>query len=266
MTGAAGGVGEFMRVQLNDRYQLLLSDIRNISKLRPNEHFVAADLSDPDAVLHITEGVEGIIHLGGFAVEGPWPAIRDANIEGTYNVYEAARQQGVKRVVFASSNHTMGFYQRTETVDHLSVPRPDTRYGVSKVFGEALASLYADKYGVQSMCIRIGNVAVKPLDARRLAIWVSPRDLAQLIGIGLDHPDIRHEIVYGVSQNQRGWWDNRNAIRLGYRPTDSSEPYAEDVLAQAAPDDPDAIAERCQGGNFATSESGGDPSKPEQPR
>jgi uronate dehydrogenase len=116
------------------------------------------------------------------------------------------------------------------------------------------------------MCVRIGNVAVKPLDARRLAIWISPRDLAQLIGIGLDHPDLRYEIVYGLSKNQPAWWDNRNATRLGYRPTDSSEPYAEDVLAHAPPEDPDSIAARCQGGNFAISERGGDPSKSDQPQ
>ncbi len=266
MTGAAGGVGTFLRPELRDRYDLVLSDLRDIDDLHSNERFVAADLADPDAVFSAAEGVDGIIHLGGYAVEGPWPTIRDANIEGTYNIYEAARQHSVKRVVFASSNHTVGFYPRTETIDHLSVPRPDTRYGVSKVCGEAVASLYADKYGVESMCVRIGNVAVKPVDARRLAIWISPRDLARLIGIGLDHPEIRHEIVYGVSQNQLGWWDNRNATRLGYRPRDSSEPYAEDVLAHAPPEDPDSIATRCQGGNFAISESGGDPSKPDQPQ
>lgn len=158
----------------------------------------------------------------------------------------------------------MGFYPRSEKVDDRRYPRPDSRYGVSKVFGEALASLYADKYGVETLCIRIGNVAKKPLDYRRLSVWVSPRDMAQLVEIGLEHPEIRFEIVYGMSDNQRAWWDNRNAHRLGYRPQDRSEDYAAEVIASGPASTGDPVADEHQGGAFVGVESGGDPSKPER--
>jgi uronate dehydrogenase len=149
--------------------------------------------------LKITKGVDAIVHLGGYSVEGPWKAIHEANILGCYNVFEAARKNGVKRILFATSNHAVGFYRRAQRIDHRVYIKPDSRYGVSKVFGEALGSLYADKYGMEVFLMRIGNVNPQPIDKRRLSIWLSPRDLAQLVSIGIDHPDIRFEIVYGVS-------------------------------------------------------------------
>ena len=138
--------------------------------------------------------------------------------------------------------------------------KPDSRYGVSKVFGEALGSLYADKYGMQFLMIRIGNVNPEPIDKRRLSIWISPRDIAQLVTIGIEHPDIRFEIVYGISDNARAWFDNANATRLGYKPRDQSEPYAGEILAKEKPGDP--RIERYQGGTFVLAELGGDPFKP----
>ncbi|MBL4721249.1 MAG: NAD-dependent epimerase/dehydratase family protein, partial [Alphaproteobacteria bacterium] len=196
-----------------------------------------------------------IIHLGGYSVEGDWESILNANIIGARNLFEAARLEGVKRVVFASSNHAMGFYGRDEMIDHTAPLRPDGRYGLSKAFGESLGRLYADKYGAEVMCIRIGNVDVAPIDVRRLSIWISPRDLAQLIGIGLDHPDIRHEVVYGMSDNKRAWWDNANASRLGYAPQDRSEDFAETVFANHSSDTGDARADVAQGGAFVTAEA-----------
>jgi uronate dehydrogenase len=166
----------------------------------------------------------------------------------------------VKRIVFATSNHAVGYYRRDETIDHRVYPKPDSRYGVSKVFGEALGSLYADKYGLEVFNIRIGNVNPRPVDKRRLSIWISPRDIAQLVTIGIEHPDVRFEIVYGVSNNRRSWYDNSNAQRLGYRPLDKSEDYAEEVLRSGARGEP--LAERYQGGTFVLAELGGDPSKP----
>jgi uronate dehydrogenase len=142
----------------------------------------------------------------------------------------------------------VGFYRRDQVIDHRVYIKPDGRYGVSKVFGEALGSLYADKYGMQVFCMRIGNVNPAPIDRRRLSIWISPRDMAQLVTIGIEHPDIRFEIVYGVSNNQRSWYDNSNALRLGYRPQDDSEAYATEVLAREKPGDP--RAEIYQGGVF----------------
>jgi uronate dehydrogenase len=247
ITGAAGDVGTHLRRELAGHYKLRLSDRRSLLPAR-GQTFVRADLSRMADALRITRGVDAIVHLGGYSVEGPWPAILQANIVGCYNVFEAARKNRVKRIVFPTSNHAVGFYRRDQTIDHRVYPKPDSRYGVSKVFGEALGSLYADKYGLQFLMIRLGNVNPVPIDKRRLSIWCSPRDLAQLVTIGIEHPEIRFEIVYGISGNHRSWYDNSNAVRLGYRPHDDSEAYAGEVLAREKPGDP--RAEKYQGGAF----------------
>ena len=260
ITGAAGDVGSHLRRELAGRYRLVVSDRQPITDLREGETFVRGDVTRMDDMLAATKGVQAVIHLGAVSTEGDWAMVRDINIDGTYNVFEAARVNGAKRIIFATSNHAVGFYERAETIDHAVYPRPDSRYGVSKAFGEALGSLYADKYGMEVFNIRIGNVNPQPVDKRRLAIWISPRDLAQLVSIGIDHPDIRFEIVYGISDNARAWFDNANAVRLGYKPQDRSEPYAEEVLAKEKPGDP--RTERYQGGTFVLAELGGDPFKP----
>ena len=261
MTGAAGGVGTFLRSEFRGHYHLRLTDMTAIDDCGPDEEFVKADLSNMEAIQNAVAGVDGIIHLGGYSVEGDWETLLNANIIGTYNLFESARLDGVKRIVFASSNHAMGFYERDKTIDHTAPPRPDTRYGLTKVFGESLARLYADKYGAEVMNIRIGNVGEKPIDVRRLSIWISPRDLAQLISIGLEHPDINYEIVYGMSDNKRAWWDNSNAQRLGYRPQDRSEDYAADVLAEHSANTGNPLADARQGGDFVTAETIPNPAK-----
>jgi uronate dehydrogenase len=261
LTGAAGGVGAFLRAELASVYQLRLSDLVAPDQCGPSEDFVKADLTDLASVRNAVSGADGVIHLGGYSVEGDWEDILNANIIGARNMFEAARLEGVSRIVFASSNHAMGFYDRDQTIDHTPMPRPDGRYGLSKAFGESLARLYADKYGVETLCIRIGNVATEPVDVRRLSIWVSPRDLAQLVRIGLDHPDISHEIVYGMSDNKRAWWDNSNATRLGYAPQDRSEDFAATVFANHSADTGDARADAAQGGAFVTAESIPNPAK-----
>lgn len=252
ITGAGGGVGTHLRQQLAGKYALRISDIR---RLKPNagETFVQADIANLQDMLRATKGVDAFVHLGGYSVEGAWKDILNANIIGCYNAYEAARRNGVKRFLFATSNHAVGFYPRDQVIDHRVYIKPDSRYGVSKVFGEALGSLYSDKYGMEVFCMRIGNVGTVPIDKRRLSIWISPRDIAQLVSIGIDHPDIRFEIVYGVSNNRRSWYDNSNAVRLGYRPVDDSEAYAAEVLAREKPGDP--RAEKYQGGAFVHSEA-----------
>jgi len=247
ITGAAGDIGTHLRRELAGKYHLRLSDVRPLKPAR-GEKFARADISRMADALRITRGVDAIVHLGGYSVEGPWEGILSANIIGCYNVFEAARRNGVKRMLFATSNHAVGFYPRQQTIDHRVYIKPDGRYGVSKVFGEAMGSLYADKYGMQVFLMRIGNVNPAPIDKRRLSIWFSPRDLAQLVSIGIEHPDIRFEIVYGVSNNTRSWYDNSNAFRLGYKPVDDSEIYAAAVLAKEKPGDP--IGERYQGGAF----------------
>jgi uronate dehydrogenase len=251
ITGAAGDVGTHLRRELAGKYRIRASDLRPLKKVA-QESYMRADISKMADALRITKGVDAIVHLGGYSVEGPWEGILSANIIGCYNVFEAARRNGVKRILFPTSNHAVGFYRRDQTIDHRVYIKPDSRYGVSKVFGEALGSLYADKYGMQVYCMRIGNVNPKPIDKRRLSIWFSPRDLAQLVTIGIEHPDIRFEIVYGISGNKRAWYDNANAARLGYKPQDDSEVYAAEILAREKPGN--ATAEKYQGGVFCVAE------------
>ena len=211
ITGAAGGVGTFLRKEFKGKYKLRLSDIAPISDLAPDEEFIPADLTDLEAVKTATQGVDGIFHLGGYSVEGDWQTILDANIIGLRNLYEAAYQ--------------------------------------------------TDKYGMEITCIRIGNVAMEPADKRRLSIWVTPRDLAQLVSIGLEHPDIHYEIFYGMSDNRQAWWDNKNAYGFGYRPQDKNDGFIEEVMAAETPKPDGDPTEIYQGGTFVASESGGAPAK-----
>ena len=253
ITGATGDVGSHLRRELAGRYKLRLSDLRPLAGKARGETFAKADISRMADAMRITKGVDAIVHLGGYSVEGPWEAILQANIIGCYNIFEAARKNGVKRILFATSNHAVGFYPRTQKIDHKVYIKPDGRYGVSKVFGEALGSLYADKYGMEVFLMRIGNVNAKPIDKRRLSIVFTPRDLAQLVSIGIDHPGIKFEIVYGVSGNTRSWYDNSNAYRLGYKPQDDSESYAAEILARNEKEHP--VGGLYQGGAFTHVES-----------
>jgi uronate dehydrogenase len=259
ITGAAGGIGTRLRVLLKGLYpKLRLSDLKAPADLAAEEVFVPADLANMAEVETAVAGVDGIVHLGGFSVEGPWETILGANIVGCYNLFEAARRHGVARVVFASSNHVVGFYPRNRRIGIDAPVRPDSRYGVSKAFGEALAALYASKHGLRVTCIRIGNFADAPVDKRRLSIWISPQDLVQLIRIGLEHPDIRYEIFYGASDNERGWWDNEAAFRYGYRPEGRSEDHRDAALAAQARLPPDPVGDTFQGGPFCSDEYSAD--------
>ena len=255
LTGAAGGVGSMIRPLISSLYpEVVLSDLKQPENLAANETFVPAELADMAAVERACEGIDGVIHLGGFAVEGPWETILQANIIGCYNLFEAAYRKGVQRVVFASSNHAIGFYPRVQRIGPAVVPRPDSRYGVSKLFGEGLGSMYADKHGMRVLSLRIGNVGEKPLDKRRLSIWIHPEDLVQLIRIGLEHPDLRYEVMYGASNNERSWWDNSVAYKYGYRPTHRAEDFREEAFAaqEKLPSDP--IGDFYQGGPYCTIE------------
>jgi uronate dehydrogenase len=259
LTGAAGDIGSRLRKLLKGVYpELRLSDIKKPADLGPHEAFVAADLAQLDQVEKAVEGMEGIIHLGGHSIEGSWETILQANIIGCYNMFEAARRGGVRRVVFASSNHAIGFYPRHHHIGVDVTARPDSRYGVSKAFGEALGSLYADKHGLGVLCLRIGNVGDKPLDKRRLSIWISPRDLAQLVRIGLEHPELAFEIFYGASNNERTWWDNSRAHDYGYRPLDRAEDHVEQAFAAQAKLAADPVGDFFQGGPFCSAEFDGD--------
>lgn len=258
ITGAAGGIATWLRPRLLTRYgQLRLSDLNTPKDLQANEDYVACDLADAAAVEAVCEGINGIIHLGGFSVEGPWETILNANIIGTYNLFEGARKQGVKRVVFASSNHAVGFYPRHVRIPPDVIPRPDSRYGVSKVFGEGVGAMYAFKHGIGVVSLRIGNVDTQPVDQRRLSIWISPDDIAQLCVIGLETPDLTYEVLYATSDNQRSWYENARAYALGYKPTGVSEDYVEAVLSKEPPST-DAVADYYQGGMFCSAEYSAD--------
>ncbi len=254
-TGASGGIGTMTRPLLAKLYPgLVLSDRVRPKDLRTGETFVAADLTKPEEVAAAVKGAHSIIHLGGHSVEGTWDQILQANIIGCYNVFEAARQAGVKRVIFASSNHAVGFYPRKRKIRTDVTVRPDSRYGVSKAFGEALGALFADKHGIAVTCLRIGNVGPRPLDVRRLSIWISPEDIVQLFRIGLEHPDIRFDILYGASDNEASWWDNSRARQLGYRPTGKAEDHRAHAEAEQARIGPDPVGDLFQGGTFCSAE------------
>ena len=205
ITGAAGDVGTHLRRELAGKYRIRASDLRPLKKIA-DETFMRADISKMADALKITRGVDAIVHLGGYSVEGPWEGILSANIIGCYNIFEAARRNGVKRILFPTSNHAVGFYRRDRTIDHQVYIKPDSRYGVSKVFGEALGSLYADRYGMDIICLRIGYCGPHPLGRHGLATWLSPDDCANLVEACLRAPSPGFRVVWGVSDNTRRWW------------------------------------------------------------
>ncbi len=251
LTGAAGGVATMIRPLLLQRYsKVLLSDRAEIEDLEDGESFIRADLSDPAEVDAMTRGCDKIIHLGGVSIEQPWAPVLEANIAGLFTLYESARQNGVSRIVFASSNHAIGYYPRDMMIDNRVPVRPDSRYGVSKAFGEALGGLYADKHGIGIFNIRIGNVDYRPIDRRRMSIWLHPEDLVQLCAIGLEHPEVHYETVYGASECEPSWWDNRRASELGYKPKHRSADFRDEVFKSDPPPGPADDSEIYQGGTF----------------
>jgi uronate dehydrogenase len=266
ITGGAGNIGRKLRQELGARFaRIRVLDAVAPASLAANEESVLADIADIAAVERAMAGMDGVIHMAGIVREAEFEAILQTNVVGTWNVYEAARRQGVGRVVFGSSNHAVGFYPRHQRIDESVLPRPDGRYGLSKCWGEAVGSLYADKYGVKSMHVRIGNAADIPGNARTLKIWISGRDLAQLCLIGLEHPDIHNTIVYGVSDNAGGWYDNSVARGLGYRPQDHAEDYTEEAMAGEAELTHEPPALYFQGGGFCSIEYAGPPVPPPAP-
>jgi uronate dehydrogenase len=252
ITGAAGNLGKILRDGLKDYAEILrLSDISDMGEAGPGEEVVKCDLSDRAAVHELVRDCDGIVHLGGISVEAAFDDILQANFLGTYNIYEAARKHGVKRVMFASSNHTIGFHKRTELLDDKSTHRPDSIYGVSKCYGEALASYYYDKFDVETVSVRIGSCFPEPKDRRMLSTWMSPRDFISLIECIFEAPMTGHTVMYGVSPNKTVWWSNDHAAFIGWQPQDSSEAFRADVEAQFPEEDRHDPAVIYQGGGFA---------------
>lgn len=234
LTGAAGFLGRHLAPDLLPMaHELRLSDLAAVlpqAELPDQAVRVPCDLADGTAVLDLLRGVDAVVHLGGVAVEGPWEPILQANICGLHNLYEAARRQGVKRVVFASSNHVTGCYPVAQTVDPTEPARPDGNYGLSKLFGEGIASLYWDRFGIESVCLRIGTATPTPPDRRALATWLSLPDLLRLVGAALTAPGVGCLVAYGISANTRRFYECADAWRkLGYEPQDNAEVYAKQL-------------------------------------
>ena len=257
ITGAAGRIGRTLREGLASRYSLLrLLDVTALGEAAAGEEVVRADITDLAALEAALEGIDCVVHLAAVPEEDAWEKILPANIVGTYNVFEAARRRGVRRIVFASTNHVVGFHRRERRLDEHVMPRPDTRYGASKAFGEALGRLYADKHSLSVACLRIGSFQPKPQDERQLSTWISPRDTTALVRCCIEAPDYHFLILYGVSNNRDRRWFDEASRRIGYAPQDDAETFAAEIRARGEKADP--IATQFHGGPYCAIEFSGD--------
>lgn len=253
ITGAAGGLGQVVREGLAGYVDTLrLSDIADLGSAAPGEEIVRCDLADREAVDALVAGCDAILHLGGISVEAAFDSLLRANILGTYNLYEAARQHGVRRILFASSNHATGFHRLDERLDETSQRRPDSLYGVSKCFGEDLARLYFDKFGIETVSVRIGSYFAEPTDRRMLATWLSPRDFVSLCRAVFDAAETGYLMLYAASANRDQRWSNAHAAQLDWKPLHSSEPYRAAIEASVMTEE-EAHALHFQGGHLAAS-------------
>ncbi|MCH8621998.1 NAD(P)-dependent oxidoreductase [Undibacterium sp. TS12] len=253
LTGAAGGLGRVLRERIKPWANIVrLSDIVTVENIVAGEELQVCDLADKAAVHELLKGVDAVLHFGGISVEDKFEPIMQANILGMHHLYEAVYKLGVRRVVYASSSHTVGFYRTTELVDADSPLRPDGFYGLSKCFGEALSRYYYDRFGIETVCLRIGSSFPEPRNARMMVTYLSYDDLVELVRVALFTPRVGHSIIFGTSDNQARWWDNSKAAHLGFTPRDSSRVFA-DRFAQAAPAvDPHDLTSIYQGGPFVT--------------
>jgi uronate dehydrogenase len=271
ITGAAGAIGRQLRKGLTGVYELArYTDVAEMQAAGPGEEVVQADLSDRSRIEELVAGMDTIVHLaaslgairkdGKMVGETPWEKILRNNICPTYDIFDAAYKAGVKRIVYASSIHAHGFYRKTTKVgDHLP-PRPDTRYGLSKAFGEAVGRYYADNYGMEVVALRIATYKPEPTIIRDLGTWLSPDDAVRLVRAAIETPDVHFDVLYGVSNNKRGLYDNPNAKRFGYFPEDDSEEYREGLLARNLPEEP-LLHRLFHAAHLAETEFDGDVSK-----
>ncbi len=251
LTGAAGGLGRELRRRLKPHCRVLrLSDIADLGIAADGEELVPARLEDSAAVNALLNGVDAVVHMGGVSTEQPWAPILQGNIVGAYHLYEAARKQGVKRIVFASSNHVTGFYRQDEVISPRDPVRPDGLYGLSKAFGENLAQLYWDRHRIETVSLRIGSSFPEPKNRRMLASWMSYDDLERLVVASLTAPVVGHSVIYGMGDNSTSWWDNTPARHIGYRPRDSSERFRAALESADPRPDPTDPATVYQGGPF----------------
>ena len=250
LTGAAGALGKVLRQSLAAHTQVLrLTDIADIGSAAPHEDIIRCDLADKAPTIALCEGVDAIVHFGGQATEASFEQVMGPNIQGIFHIYEGARIHGVKRVVFASSNHAIGFHKQSDVIDADCLTRPDSYYGLSKAYGEGMAQFYFNRYGIETVSIRIGSAFPEPHDARMLITWLSYRDLSELVRCALTAPKVGHTIVYGASDNRDKWWDNSKAAHLGFQPQDNTEAWraSREAMPALAPSDP---AKLYQGGGY----------------
>lgn len=257
LTGAAGRLGSYLREPMTRMAdELVSSDIADdIGNLYPGERYQKADLAQLDQIQALLEGTDMVVHFGAIGDEAPFETLLGPNFIGAYNIWEAAYQQGVKRVVYASSIHTVGMHDKAEFIGTDAPHRPDTFYGLAKCFAEDLASLYWDKRGVESVCMRVMSCA-QVTNTRALGTWLSYQDLIQLVERSIDTPVTGFSVVYGVSNNDRVPVDNAKASFLGYRPRDNAEQFAAEILAEAPAADIGDLALTRHGGPFASTKLG----------
>jgi len=224
VTGAAGRVGRALRPFLRRRYDLRLHDRVPVPDPAEGETVHVGDLADAAGFRDAAKGVDAVVHLA--AVHGiglRFADSLDANFRGTMNVLDAVRSERIERLVYASSHHVHGLHPRDGFAGDDAPLAPDAVYGLGKAYGEVAATTYARRYDVRTLIVRIGNADPTVTDDRTLRMWTSARDLAQLVSIGLDAPDVRCDVVYGVSACPRPLYRNLRATLLGYRPVDRAE-------------------------------------------
>ncbi len=257
LTGAAGRLGSYLREPLSKLADELISSdiVDDLGKLYTGEKYQKADLANFEQIHALLDGADMVVHFGAIGDEAPFNEILGPNIVGAYNIWEAAYQHGLQRVVYASSIHAVGMHSRHDFIDTDVPHRPDTFYGLAKCFAEDLGSLYWDKRQLESVCLRILSCA-QVTSTRALGTWLSYDDLIQLVKRAIEAPTTGFSVVYGVSDNDRAPVNNSKANYLGFKPKHNAEQFAQEILAQDAPIDKNDPAHRCHGGPFAAIELG----------
>jgi len=255
LSGASGNMGRILRTELQKRGVDLRSagGSKPLEPLHDGEDVMHGDLKDEAVVDRLLAGVDVLVHMAGTSVERPLPEIIQNNLVALHQVYEGARRHGVRRVVFASSNHAFGMHPVTSTLKLDADFRPDGFYGLSKVWGEAMARMYWDKHGIEGVVLRIGTAMGRPPEnERQLSTWMGTDDLVQLVLRSIEAPDVGYAAVWGISANRRAYYDLDEGNPIGYRPVQDAERWAAELLQQPNPLDP--VARRFQGGQFVSSD------------
>ncbi|WP_152631089.1 NAD-dependent epimerase/dehydratase family protein [Agreia bicolorata] len=235
ITGAAGKAGTGVRPLLRARgHELVLLDLTPIDA-QPGERAITGSFTDEATLSDALNGVDAVVHFGGYSREHLWSNLLDINISGTNAVLDAARRAGVRHVLLASSTHAVGYHPIPSIPVHDLPPRPDSLYGVAKVAMEALGAVYADRYDMTVVSARIGTVEDRPRNLRSLSTWLSYSDLVRLIEAttALDLPG--SHTVWAISANTRRWFDISNGQGIDYYPEDDAEFAAAEIFEPGAP-------------------------------